>query len=203
MKFRVICKHAQAMHYKYKSETVDEFYRHCFVPVETKFITGNGQGLSNEDRNTEPDKDSELIISAQDFEVVYECDLQQIVLKLIASKASLDLPDKFHFVAIIYEMFKQFYHSKKWFDAKIEAKHEELGYKFKKWKSAIHNDLELMAKQKLLTDKEQIKAKRSLNMAIIVDDATISIQDNKLKKLFVDKSEIVEILNQRRFFRIK
>jgi len=54
--FRVQCKQAQAMHYKYMSDTVDEFYRHCFVPVENHMITGNGAGLSNEQRNSEPEK---------------------------------------------------------------------------------------------------------------------------------------------------
>jgi hypothetical protein len=191
------------MHYKYQSETIDEFFRHCFIPIETKLITGNGEGLSNEDRSIDPEKLSELIINAQDFEVDFESDLQQIALKLISSNIVLDLPDKFHFCSVIFEMMKQYNHCKKWYDAKRELKHEEQGFKFKRWKSSLHSDLELMAKQKIISDKEQIKSKRSFSLALIIEDGTLMIQENKIKKVFVDKSEIVEILNQRRLFRVK
>ena len=68
---------------------------------------------------------------------------------ILSSKLLLDMPDTFHFSAIIYEMLKQYYHGKKWYNTKVDARSEELGFKFKKWRSALHSDLELMAKHKM------------------------------------------------------
>ena len=57
---------------------------------------------------------------AEDLEWRYELNQSTRSFKMIAQKASIDLPDKFHFCSIIYEIQKQYYHGKQWFDEKIQ-----------------------------------------------------------------------------------
>jgi hypothetical protein len=75
-----------------------------------------------------------------------EKDLTSFEIKLISTKTLMDLPDTFHFSAVLFEMQKQYYHGNRWYNQAIEQRKEELGFKFKKWRSAIYSDLELMAK---------------------------------------------------------
>ena len=37
-----------------------------------------------------------------------------------SNKATMTLPDEFHFMAVIHEMIKQHYHAKKWYAAEKE-----------------------------------------------------------------------------------
>lgn len=65
-------------------------------------------------------------------------------MKWVSDNLTLDLPDDFHFCAIIYEMDKQYYHAKRWFEAKLSNTLEENGFKFKKWKCDLLSELDLM-----------------------------------------------------------
>lgn len=85
---------------------------------------------------------------SDNFELRYEADANSINVKILSTKTTFDLPHNFHFSAVIYEMQKQYYHGKRWYDSKIETRMEEQSFRFKRWKSALHNDLEHMAKQK-------------------------------------------------------
>ena len=127
------------------------------MPIENHLITGPETKQAQE-----PDKISETIAEAENLEIHYDSDWEQTSYRIISQKLKLSLPDKFHFSSVIYEMQKQYFHSKNWFDSKIEARREQCGFRFKKWKSQLHSDLELMAKQKMQQDLEQMKSQKSL-----------------------------------------
>lgn len=137
-KFFVKSKYMKIMHQKYDNPGFDEFYRCSFVPIKTKFITGNGQGLENEGGGTRLETLKEIIGHSTDFELSYETDEDSVALKMGFDKAFLDLPDKFHFNATIYEMQKQYYHGQTWYKEKREKRIEELGYKIKRGGKAIN-----------------------------------------------------------------
>lgn len=122
----------------------------------------------------------------------YDVDESSRKLQLSAENAQMDLPDDYHFCAVIYEMVKQHFHAREWFTVKRESRIEETSFVFKKWKSE-------MAKPLKVADQP----KRSLKVSISVKNPEFSIDENKLKKNFVDKSESVEILEQKNFFRVK
>lgn len=52
----------------------------------------------------------------------------------------MDLPDKFHFTAVIYEMQKQFYHGREWLKHRMEQRVDEVGYRARRWKKNISDD---------------------------------------------------------------
>lgn len=94
-------------HTKYESPNVDEFYRCCFVPIENKLITGNTYfGTSNADRVQQTDKIQEQIIESENLEIRYETDANSKSLKISSTDVTMELPDKYHFSAVIYEMQK-------------------------------------------------------------------------------------------------
>jgi hypothetical protein len=82
-----------------------------------------------------------LILSVTSFELKWEVDSIQDALKISGDKVIMDLPDKLHFSAIIYEMQKQFYHGKNWYNQKKEDRINSIGFRFKRWKSQLLNDL--------------------------------------------------------------
>jgi pyocin large subunit-like protein len=51
-----------------------------------------------------------------------------------------------------------------------------------------------MAKQKMLADQELRRSGKSLKINLTVKEPIFSIAENKLKKVFVDKSEAIEIM---------
>ena len=71
------------IHQKYVNQNIDEFYRCCFVPIESKLITGNGQGLQNEGGNDNLDILKETIFDSTDFELSYETDANSVAIKII------------------------------------------------------------------------------------------------------------------------
>lgn len=119
----------------------------------------------------------------------------------------MDLPDKYHFTAVIYEMQKQYYHGREWFKVKKEQRLEELNFHFKRWKTSddsfCQNDLEKMAQQKMQAEHEQNSTASSLKISIKAKDITFTVQENNLKKIFVDKSEVIDIMKEKRNFRVK
>lgn len=114
---------------------------------------------------------------AEDLEWRYELTSTTRSFKLIAQKASVDLPDKFHFCSVIYEIQKQYYHGKQWLDEKIQQQ------------KRLFSFIRMKPKQ----DTSLFYNSRNLTMQIIVKDILFSIQENKLKKVFVDKNEIQDI----------
>lgn len=75
IKINLISSEAQLTHYKLLNDHRDEFYRCSFVPIENNMITGNGQGLSNADRNPQAEKVSEVIIDAKQFQIWLDFDM--------------------------------------------------------------------------------------------------------------------------------
>lgn len=126
------------------------------MPIENEVITGGG--LLSSSKGDDADFIKEQIIAATRFRLRYESDELSRTLNISAQKAQIDLPDKYHFVAAIYEMQKQFYHGKEWYRAKQEQRLDEAKYRFKRWKisddSLCQNDLEKMAQQKMQAEHE-------------------------------------------------
>lgn len=52
-------------------------------------------------------------------------------------------------------------------------------------------------------DNSNFYNSRNLTMQILVKDIVLAIQENKLKKTFVDKNEIQDIFKQKDFFRVR
>ena len=44
---------------------------------------------------------------------------------------------------------------------------------------------------------------RNLLMSFFIKDIDFSVQENKLKKMFVDKNEVQDILKQKDYFRVR
>jgi hypothetical protein len=57
--------------------------------------------------------------------------------------------------------------------------------------------------QKLNSDAEPSSKPKSLKISIHVKNPLFTIEENKLKKVFLDKSEAVEIMSQRHYLRVK
>lgn len=90
------------MHYKYFNDSVDEFYRNNFVPIQNTMIIGNGQGQTN--AKSDADQIQEMILMAENLELRYEVNKLTKSLKIVSKKAVMDLPDNFHFCSVIYEI---------------------------------------------------------------------------------------------------
>ena len=95
-------------------------------------------------------------------------------------------------------MQKQYYHGLAWLTEHVDQRIEGAGFKFKTWKNPFFSDLELMGRQQ--SEKKEAKG---LLISITVKEPEFSIEENKLKKVFVDKSEAIEIMQQRRCFRVR
>ena len=51
-----------------------------------------------------------------------------------------------------------------------------------------------MAADKLQKEREEANYNKNLHLSFLIKEADFSIQENSMKKAFVDKNEIVEIL---------
>lgn len=111
------------------------------MPIKNKVISGPSD---------QSEKKQNQIILANDLELRYDEDEKKKDIKLIADHGTMDLPDDFHFCAILHEMFKQYYHSKRWFKNCIKVTMDENNFKFKKWKCNLYTELDLMKQQKLI-----------------------------------------------------
>ena len=99
------------MHYKYKDECVDEFYRCLYVPIERYHIIDDpwqrnflGGGTDSNNKNYEESKLQEEILFAKDFALRWQTTDKQQLFKISAKYAKMILPDEFHFSGIIYEI---------------------------------------------------------------------------------------------------
>lgn len=192
------------IHQRQLSEGVDEFYRCCFVPIENEMIVGDGHGMSNlSDRNADTDIEKDEIIHATSFQLRWEADEASRSLKISAGKAQMDLPDKYHFCAVLYEMQKQYFHGRDWYAAKSQRVGEVYSHlKRGKQPEDALNTLEKMAASKK-AQADQPKARSDLTICLQVKDLTFSVQENNLKKVFVDKSETIELMSLKGLLRVK
>lgn len=67
---------------------------------------------------------------------------------------------------------------------------KDTNFVFKRWKSSCVDSLKEMARFKRQNSRDNLNNSPSLLISIFINEPTFAVEENKMKKIFVDKSEV-------------